>query len=252
MLSWFPRLRLAQRRTVWCPTLVGTFCILTLLAIPTVWWFICGESFLSLTQRVPADVLVVEGWIGFDGLSAAEEEFEKRGYEYIVAAGGLKSSLWQVGSSNYAEMAGRELLRLGIPKDKIIVAAARDTENQRTHESAVAVWRALQARGVHPKTLTVFTLGPHARRSRLVFAKVEGPGTQVGVLSWVPSDYKTMPWWRSSERAKELITETAGYVYEALLNSGRIWDSRDDRAENISQVPSDLTDQLLMTKARPR
>lgn len=183
---------------------------------------------------MPADVLVVEGWIGFDGLRAAEEEFENHGYEYIVAAGGFSYSHWQASSSNYAEMAGRELLRAGVSKDKIIVAAARDTENQRTHESAVAVWRALQARGIHPRTLTVFTLGPHARRSRLVFAKVEGPGTQVGVLSWVPSDYKTMPWWRSSERAKDLINETAGYVYEALLNSGRISDSHDEGASSES------------------
>jgi hypothetical protein len=28
-------------------------------------------------------------------------------------------------------------------------------------------------------------------------------------------------WWQSSERARELLTETAGYIFEALLNSGR-------------------------------
>ena len=112
-------------------------------------------------------------------------------------------------------------MRSGVPEEKIIVAPSRDTERQRTYESAVAVFRALEARGIHPKTLNVFTLGPHARRSRLVFAKVLRPGTEVGVVDWIPSDDQTSPWWQSSDRAKDLLTETAGYVYEALFNSGR-------------------------------
>jgi len=118
-------------------------------------------------------------------------------------------------------MASRNLIRFGVPKDKIILAPATDTETQRTYESAVAVWKVLQARGMQPKALNVFTLGAHARRSRLVFAKVEEPGTKVGSISWIPSAYVAMPWWGSSERAKDLLTETAGYLYEALLNSGR-------------------------------
>ena len=56
---------------------------------------------------------------------------------------------------------------------------------------------------------------------QLVFAKVLGPGVQVGVIAWTPFSYQASPWWRSSDRARELLTETAGYVYELLLNSGR-------------------------------
>src|SRR5262249_31161001 len=107
------------------------------------------------------------------------------------------------------------------PEEKIVVAPANDSESQRTYESAVAVARALRVRGIHPKCLNVFTLGPHARRSRLVFAKVFGPETKVGVIAWEKADYDSMPWWRSSERARELIPETAGYFFEVLLNSRR-------------------------------
>jgi hypothetical protein len=55
----------------------------------------------------------------------------------------------------------------------------------------------------------------------MIFTKAQGPQTKVGVVGWVPSDYQDMQWWQSSERAKELLTETAGCLYEALLNSGR-------------------------------
>jgi uncharacterized SAM-binding protein YcdF (DUF218 family) len=168
-----------------------------------------------------AEVLVVEGWIGREGMRAAGVEFAQRGYQYIVAAGGQNSDRPKEDPSSYAEMAASELIRSGIPKEKIIVAPARDVKSQRTYESAVGVWRALRAKGIQPKSLNVFTYGPHARRSRLVFSKVYGPETEVGVISWVPSDSEALPWWRSSERAREMITETAGYLFEALLNSGR-------------------------------
>jgi hypothetical protein len=219
------RLRFVQRRTSWRPTLLGWFSILSLLSIPAVWWCCRGESFLSLTQRSPADVLVVEGWIGRPGIRAAVAEFEQGGYQYIVAAGGLTSDRWEDESTSYAEIATSEMIRLGVPKERIIVAPAKHTESRRTFESAVAVWRALQAAGIHPKNLNVFTFGAHARRSRLVFAKVERPGTNVGVIGWIPPGYIAGPWWRSSERARELLEETVGYMYEVLFNSGRSSDS---------------------------
>jgi uncharacterized SAM-binding protein YcdF (DUF218 family) len=218
----FRRLRLFQRRAVWCPTLFGSFLILTLLVIPVAWWFARGESFLSLTERLPANILVVEGWIGYEGIRAAAAEFAQRGYQYVVATGGVTSAEgWQEAGWSYAQGAENELIRSGVPKERILVAPCRNTETQRTYESAVAVWLAIQAKGIQAKALNVFTMGPHARRSRLVFAKAYEPGTQVGVVSWAPPSYETEPWWRSSERAKELLTETAGYLYEVLLNSGR-------------------------------
>jgi hypothetical protein len=221
LFLWGRRLNLVQRRTVWWPTWWGTLCIALLLTIPLFCWCVSGESFLSLTQRSPAEILVVEGWIGREGMHAAGLEFAQRGYQYIVAAGGQNSDRPKEDPSSYAEMAARELIRSGIPREKVILAPARDVKTQRTYESAVGVWRALDAKGIQPKNLNVFTYGPHARRSRLVFSKVYGPGTQVGVISWVPSDSDTMPWWQSSERAREMITETAGYLFEAILNAGR-------------------------------
>jgi uncharacterized SAM-binding protein YcdF (DUF218 family) len=220
-VKWPARLRLVRRCTVWFPTGFGTFLIASLLFISAAWWFVCGESFLSSTQRLPADVLVVEGWIGRAGIRAAVAEFEQRGYKYIVATGGLTTGGWEDEGASYAEMAAGEMIRLGVPEGKIIVAPAKHNEIRRTFESAVAVWRALQAAGINPKTVNVFTFGPHARRSRLVFAKVDGPGIDVGVIGWIHSGYVDVPWWRSSDRARELLEETAGYMYEVLFNSGR-------------------------------
>jgi hypothetical protein len=171
---------------------------------------------------VPADILVVEGWIGRKGIRAAVDEFERGDYRYIVASGGLTSGSCEADEpASYAEMAAREIIRLGVPKNKVVAATSENTESHRTFESAVAVWTTLQAAGIQPEGLNVFTFGPHARRSALVFAKVNANGPKVGVIGWIPPDYISEPWWRSSERSRELLDETVGYLYEILLNSGR-------------------------------
>ena len=167
-----PGFRLLRRRTVWWPTWLGWCVIIASLVVPAVWWTLEGESFLSLTDRLPAEVLVVEGWIGRNGVRAAATEFEQRGYEYIVTSGG-PSEGWEEDPLSYAEMAHRELIRSGIPKERIIVAPSKSTQTGRTCEAALAVSDALQRRNIKPKAFNIFTRGSHARRSRLVFAKVE-------------------------------------------------------------------------------
>jgi hypothetical protein len=220
-----------------CPTWTGAFCIVAILFILVVAWFTYGESYLEATHRLPADILVVEGWIGCKGIRAAVDEcrpvppgtpkydsavtesrsavarrFERGGYRYIVASGCLTSGGWEDNRESYAEMAAGEMIRLGVPKESVIVAHSRNTKNHRTFESAVATWRTLRDSGIKPIQLNVFTFGPHAGRSALVFTKVYSGGSKIGVIGRVPAEYDCEPWWLSSERARQLLEETVGYV----------------------------------------
>lgn len=218
---------LVQRRTVWFPTRTGWLCLFFLLTVPGLLWCFEAEAFLSSTRRQPADVLVVEGWIGLEGFRAAAAEFNKGGYRYLVASGGPTENRWEVQQWNYAIKARDELIRTGVSRDRVLAAPAKQSGARRTFASAVAVWNELRAEGIQPTGLNIFTLGAHARRSRLIFAKVFGAGLEVGVISWSPPDYATGPWWRSSDRAVDLIKETAGYLFEAFFNSARLSNSPD-------------------------
>ena len=213
---------LLQRRTIWCPTLLGWICLIGLTAVPCLFWWFRGESFLSVTARQPAaEILVVEGWIGIEGMRAAAAEFKASDAIAIVTTGGLNDEHWSEKRSSYAEMARYELIRAGVPENRVFAATATQVETQRTFQMAVAAWRLLQGRQPLPASINVFTAGPHARRTRLVFAKVFQPGIRVGVVSWTRAAYQGEPWWHSSERANDLMKETVAYAYEALLNCGR-------------------------------
>lgn len=106
--------RFAWRGAKWSSKLSGGLCLVVFLLIPVIWLCFYGEAFFSLTHRLPADVLVVEGWIDTDGLRAAAVEFARGGYKYIVATGGATNDPQH--PSNYAEISEQELIRLGIPR----------------------------------------------------------------------------------------------------------------------------------------
>jgi uncharacterized SAM-binding protein YcdF (DUF218 family) len=212
---------LIRRRTVWLPTLLGWAVLSILFITPLVLWWFQGEAFFSRTDRVPADVLVVEGWVGMECPQAVAAEFEHGEYRNLVITGGMTGEPWSQRRWSYVEETELSLIRHGVPKGRILDAPTRDTERQRTYEMAVASWRALKTNEIQPTGINVFTRSSHARRSRLVFAKVFGSSTKVGVISWAPPGYDSGPWWRSSGRAVEFLKETVGYLYELLLNSGR-------------------------------
>jgi len=215
------RIHLFKKRLVPFPTVAGCVLLAMLAGIPIAWCGWYGEDFFSVTERQPAEVLVVEGWIGIEGIRAAKTEFEQGKYKYIVTSGGPTNNRWERQQWNYATEAYELLIKLGVPPDCAIEAAAPRAGNHRTFEAASVVRQTLDQRGLHPESINLFTFGTHARRSRLVFAKALHSPVKVGVVSWIPPHFLDGPWWRSSERSIDLLKESVGYIFEVFLNSGR-------------------------------
>jgi hypothetical protein len=59
----------------------------------------------------------------------------------------------------------------------------------------------------------VISLGPHTRRTRLLFEKALGKEVSVGVMAVEDQDYDPRHWWRSSEGFRVVSGELLAYGY---------------------------------------
>ena len=210
--------RLFSRRERWGLTLAGWLGVaimaggVILSMTPRIHGFMAGD------QPVRGRILVVEGWIPDYAISGAVAEFRQHAYKKVIAVGGpilLGSHLSGFGS--YAELANVRLQSLGIAEDEVVVLETGDIRKDRTFQSAVAVKRWAALHDADLDGLDVYTLGVHARRSRLLFQKAFGDGVSVGVIAASDRSYDPDDWWKTSNGTRTVIAELIAYVYAALF-----------------------------------
>ncbi len=131
------------------------------------------HPFLSVNDPVEGDILVVEGWITDYALEKAISEFQAHNYNLLVTSGTsllAGSHLSEYNTST--EVAAATLKQLGLDEELITVVSAPAVRKDRTFASALALKKWLLNSNVSVKSLNIYTLGAHARRSRLMFKKV--------------------------------------------------------------------------------
>jgi uncharacterized SAM-binding protein YcdF (DUF218 family) len=173
------------------------------------------HPFLAITQRMPTDLLVVEGWISDSAIRGAAAEFTNGFYQRLFTTGGPVhgSGAYSNDYSTSASIGAGRLRKAGVPPQFVQMAPSRVRDRDRTYGSAVALRDWLREHDQHVTRINVLTEGVHARRSRLLFQKAFGDDVSVGVIAVPNSDYDESHWWRYSEGVKEVISEGAAYLY---------------------------------------
>src|SRR5438552_6675460 len=130
-------------------------------------------SFLTTTQRVDTNVVVVEGWVHKYAIRSAIEEYKSGSYQRVFTTGGpVIGNGGYVNDYNTAAGVGAELLKnFGLPSELVQMVPSRVMGRERTYSSAVALrdWFSGHNTGVH--SINVLTEGAHARRTRLLYQK---------------------------------------------------------------------------------
>ena len=197
-------------------------------------WKLC--SFLSPNERVPAQYLVVEGWAPTYVIEQAVSEFNRGGYKKILTSGGLAKGEWSAQHGvTYAILAAQQLRRDGMPDDSVVAVSSPTALSDRTYTAALAVKKWLATNASPGASVNVFTLGPHGRRSWLLFQKALGGGAKVGVIAVSDTEYDPVHWWRSSEGARDVLSEAIAYVYVKLFFHGG---KQPDGTVGLQSVPS--------------
>jgi hypothetical protein len=181
--------------------------------------FILGiHHFLSLNQPVNADVLIVEGWIPEDSMKFAVQEFHKNHYDLILTNGGQidpKSTINFEGE--YAELAKKRLMELGIDENHIHAVKTAKIDQSRTYSFALDTIEWLTKHKKSIKAVNIFTLGPHARKSWVLYKKAANKKLDVGIISTPPVDYDPSYWYVSVEGIHFVLRDLVGYLYALTL-----------------------------------
>lgn len=177
------------------------------------------HPFLAVTRRVPAKVLVVEGWTHNYGVAAAVQEFKAGHYDRLFTTGGPVEGYGPV-SSIYDTDAWQsaELLRkAGLPDAAVQSVPSRFVGRDRTYNSALALRDWLRVNDPGVQSIDVLTEDAHARRTWLLFRAALGKQVRVGIISVPNPDYDANHWWHYSEGVREIIDESVAYLYAKFL-----------------------------------
>jgi hypothetical protein len=176
------------------------------------------HSFLAVTDPVAGGALVVEGWIPDYALEQAIAEFRRNHYTKLYVVGvpvehGAPLSDYK----SYADLAAATLVKLGLDRDSVQAVPTPGVRQDRTYTSALVLKQWMQEHNALPAELNLISMGPHARRSRLLFAKAFGPEVRVGIISLEEHDYDPAHWWTSSQGFRTVVDELIAYSYARLL-----------------------------------
>ncbi len=177
------------------------------------------RPFLAKNQRVPSDILVMEGWIHPYAVNLSAAEFKQSGCPKIYVTGGPATGM--EGETNdwntYANIGAQALAKAGVAWANIQKVPANETMRDRTYSSAVALRQWFLSRGMTVTNFNIITEDAHARRTCLLFQKAFGPAVTVGVITIPDPDYDPAHWWRYSEGVRVILGETIAYLYAQLL-----------------------------------
>jgi hypothetical protein len=171
-------------------------------------------SFLAPDKAPHEGVMIVEGWIHDFALDDAVKMYKAGNYSKIVCTGTpIETGSYIQQYKSYPEMTAARLRKMGIPDDQIVVTVADDNKNDRTYLAAVAMREGIMAYNIDEINLHLVTVGPHGRRSRMLFQKALGKDYRIGVTCLEENAYDCGTWYKCSEGVRSVIGEFIAYTY---------------------------------------
>jgi hypothetical protein len=205
---------LVKRKEKWALTARGWLVSVAAFAVLTVAFILWVHPFLAVTERVDADYLVIEGWIPNYALQESIDEFKSKPYKMIFTVGADPMTGVHIEQTDsIAIEAWKRLKFLGMNPDLVTPVPARIKYRNRTFQSAVALRKWGEDNHLPMTSFNLVTVGPHARRSRLLFEEAFDGKARVGIISVEDREYDPKRWWKYSEGVKEILGEGVGYIY---------------------------------------
>jgi len=202
-------LGLVVRRDCWTLSLRGKLIVLVLFALFAVTLTYGAYPFLAVNEPLRGDVMLLEGWtLPHRIAKQVAAEFTKGHYRRLL----VLQDTYYGESTNATE----RLLQAGIPSASIETVLYPGVDRDRTYHAALVARDWLRQNEPSGNCFDVVTIGPHARRSWMLYRKAFGTTARIGVVALEDPLYDPNHWWRTSEGLREVQGEVIAYVYSRL------------------------------------
>ncbi len=209
---------LFKKKEIWIPNLKGLVIIFSFLMGLFSLLILAINPFLSINKPNIGGVLIVEGSLIDYDIEQSINVFHKQKCDYIITTGGtVPKGYYHAKYENYAKVGAVKLERFGFSADKIIFLPSKDILKDRTYHNALRVKKWLDTTTIKVTKINIYEIGPHARRSRLLYEKALGDEYEVGVISMKDINYDSNKWWTSSIGFRTVIGESIAYLYVRLF-----------------------------------
>jgi len=210
---------LMRRKEAWVLTWRGRLAVVALVALAGFVGVRGVHDFLAVNAPVKTRVLVLEGWVPRYALTGYVARVFGD-YDKIYTTGGptLADRTSRNDSDTFASVAQSRLVRAGVPGGMIQYVPGWEVRRDRTYAAAMSLRKWAETNRVELMAFNLVTLGPHARRSRLLYAKAF-PDAKIGIIPLTNAEYDAAHWWRYSEGVKETMAESVAYLYSRFLFS---------------------------------
>ena len=212
------KLGLLTRRERWALTLRGKLLILGFLSVIPILVRWQAYPFLAVNRPLDTETLIVEGWIPNEALDQAAAEFKRGHYRsLIVVRPKFAADAQDKFQVDDRDDVSRLLLGYGVPPESLGTLLYSGVNKDRTYHSALAARRWFGQSSQSPKSFNVVSMGPHARRSWLLYQKAFEGRALIGIVALKDPMYDPGHWWRTSEGVRDVLGEGLAYLYARLF-----------------------------------
>jgi len=121
-------------------------------------------------------------------------------------------------STSTATQAASYLVSQNVPDSLVIAVETNHIAHSKTYTSALDVKKWLENNHIDTgRSITVFTMGPHARRSLACYRKAFGNSEETGVIACNDKRITADNWYKTVRGWKDILYETAGIIYISLV-----------------------------------
>jgi uncharacterized SAM-binding protein YcdF (DUF218 family) len=191
-------------------------CLVGILLAASSWWL----PYVYLAIRyppdppVPADAILIEGWVFHEELIALTADLYSRGYGKVVIATGERFGRLRglIGVETWAAATKKDLMSRGVPEPSII---AVDQTQEGTYGSALAARTEFQHHEIH--SVLIITEPLHLLRTCKTYRKVTRDlALNISCLTHQPARMTPESWWQSRSGWAVMAREYAALAYYTI------------------------------------